>query len=1038
MKIKNVAIEAFRCFDYQSLDFETVDGKLANLIVLYAPNGFGKTSLFDAIEYGVTKSVNRFTKGVYDKDNRVDKRFRNKHSFLFNKNVDPKRNIRVSVHFDGTFKDIDRTFSVAEENLYSTKTSIYNDFFKDVILSQEWFDYFIRSTTPEERCKIFFEYFGRRDDLLSYNKELEEVKTKLKSIRTSNEDELKKLSEGLKAEVKGDAFLLLQKRLEQYADSSWNLPSYDSINAESIKVLYIWAETKTDDIKRVLSANEDRLVAINGVIDGNSEFVTIGDLRNGQIQLDNTKSHLQRVKNYHNKQERLLFILKKLDENIEAADRISKEKNVYDYYIANEKRISDLQCRLYCLSEEKKQKEQIVEDIKKHLTALYKDKEDVQKQIPDVERNFRAITPIYNNLKTYYDDYKKLIFKKDKNAQKLKTSKSYLVQLQENNNALAASIKVIEAFRKDLEKGLDESLLVQNLYGAQLLAMLNDKKELIEVAKAKSELDNKKKGHELYKSEVQRLVDNSRTIYSEFENGVCPLCGYDWESIEGLINSIENNHAIDDTLFYLSEQYEEQEKRAKAVRKRISDNKIELQETIRYDILAKQKQMSLIDKQIGCLEKEICKIEDEQENFEIGIAKYSGQFGDMEYEQIKEKIDEEYNDAQRVFSNIKKKETELKNGIDEEEKRQQELQCDIKKLASEYASIQFDDFYQKTKECYKRLNCPFDQKIVEYWKDRSNVLSKTLDKVERSQKGITAEIEEIHNLDINEFDKKSKEDELKRLLVEHESVLQTLSKKIIYVNKLTKENISIEDTVEKVEECLRQEINSLKQEQEIQNKLLGELTSFSNLIKNTEEYLGYNTNLKEIKKKKKIIEELDDKLKVLNEEKERLSTYVKTYIDKFFDKALINKLYNTIDPHPKYKHINFDCDFDKQTPRLCVKMATVNGASDEIVPNLYFSSAQINILSFCIFMAKALNAKDDKGENVNCIFIDDPIQAMDDINVLSVVDLLRNVAFANDKQVLITTHDRNFYELLKKKCPAYIFNSKYFKFLDKGIIVEDD
>ena len=426
------------------------------------------------------------------------------------------------------------------------------------------------------------------------------------------------------------------------------------------------------------------------------------------------------------------------------------------------------------------------------------------------------------------------------------------------------------------------------------------------------------------------------------------------------------------------------------------------------------------------------------ENLEIDIAKYSGRFGDREYEQVKDKIDEEYNDAQRAFSNIKKKETELKNGIEEEEKRLQELQYDIKKLASEYESIQFDDFYQKTKECYKLLNCSLDQKIVEYWKDRSNALSKTLNKVEMSQKGITAEIEEIHNLGINEFDKKSKEDELERLSAEHESVLQTLNKKVVYINKLTKENISIEDTVEKVEECLRQEIDSLKQDQGIQNKLLGELTSFSNLVKNSEEYLGYNTSLKEIDKKKKIIDELDNKLDVLNKEKERLSTYVKTYIDNFFDKMLINKLYNTIDPHPKYKHINFDCDFEKQNPRLCVKMATANGVADEIVPNLYFSSAQINILSFCIFMAKALNAKDDNGEDVNCIFIDDPIQAMDDINVLSVVDLLRNVAFANDKQVLITTHDRNFYELLKKKCPAYIFNSKYFKFLEKGVIVEDD
>ena len=873
---------------------------------------------------------------------------------------------------------------------------------------------------------------------MTYNKELEDVRTELKSFRKSKEEEVKKLSEGLKAEVKGDALHLLQKGLEQYAETGWNLPSYDSINAESIKALYIWIETKTDDIKHVLLVNESRLATISSILNGNSIFATISDLRNDQIRLSDIKEHLQSIKKYRDKQDRLFLILKEQDENIEMKDRIDKEKNVYNYYIANEKKISDLLCRLYRLSEDKRHKEQIVKNVQKKLAVLYKDMEDIQQQIPDVEGNFRAITPVYDNLRTYYDQYRERIVKKEDNAQKLKTSKSHLVQLQVNNKELAASIKVIEAFRKDMEKGIDESLLVQNLYGAQLLAMLDEKKELVEIEKAKSELDNKKKGHELYKSEVQRLVDNSRTIYSEFKNGVCPLCGYDWESIEGLINNIENNHAIDDTLFNLSKQYEEQEKKAKTVRERISDKKNELQETIRYDILAKQEQMSLNDKQIESLAKEICKIEDEMENLEIDIAKYSGRFGDREYEQVKDKIDEEYNDAQRAFSNIKKKETELKNGIEEEEKRLQELQYDIKKLASEYESIQFDDFYQKTKECYKLLNCSLDQKIVEYWKDRSNALSKTLNKVEMSQKGITAEIEEIHNLGINEFDKKSKEDELERLSAEHESVLQTLNKKVVYVNKLTKENISIEDTVEKVEECLRQEIDSLKQDQGIQNKLLGELTSFSNLVKNSEEYLGYNTSLKEIDKKKKIIDELDNKLDVLNKEKERLSTYVKTYIDNFFDKMLINKLYNTIDPHPKYKHINFDCDFEKQNPRLCVKMATANGVADEIVPNLYFSSAQINILSFCIFMAKALNAKDDNGEDVNCIFIDDPIQAMDDINVLSVVDLLRNVAFANDKQVLITTHDRNFYELLKKKCPAYIFNSKYFKFLEKGVIVEDD
>lgn len=199
---------------------------------------------------------------------------------------------------------------------------------------------------------------------------------------------------------------------------------------------------------------------------------------------------------------------------------------------------------------------------------------------------------------------------------------------------------------------------------------------------------------------------------------------------------------------------------------------------------------------------------------------------------------------------------------------------------------------------------------------------------------------------------------------------------------------------------------------------------------------GYRKNKAACGNLEETIDGMKKQLDQLQQEKDRLSAYVKKYVDHFFDKKLINKLYNTIDPHPKYKQINFDCDFDKQSPRLYVKMGTVNESAGEIIPNLYFSSAQINILSFCIFMAKALNAKYKAG-NVDCIFIDDPIQAMDDIYVLSVVDLLRNVAFGNDKQVVITTHDRNFYELLKKKCPSYIFDSKFFKFQEKGLIVED-
>ena len=82
---------------------------------------------------------------------------------------------------------------------------------------------------------------------------------------------------------------------------------------------------------------------------------------------------------------------------------------------------------------------------------------------------------------------------------------------------------------------------------------------------------------------------------------------------------------------------------------------------------------------------------------------------------------------------------------------------------------------------------------------------------------------------------------------------------------------------------------------------------------------------------------------------------------------------------------------------------------------------------FCIFLVKALYAKTDKKEDLGCIFIDDPIQALDDINVLSMIDLLRNVAYSLDKQIILTTHDRNFFELLKKKVLAELFGSSFLE-----------
>jgi len=190
----------------------------------------------------------------------------------------------------------------------------------------------------------------------------------------------------------------------------------------------------------------------------------------------------------------------------------------------------------------------------------------------------------------------------------------------------------------------------------------------------------------------------------------------------------------------------------------------------------------------------------------------------------------------------------------------------------------------------------------------------------------------------------------------------------------------------------------------------------------------------ESEKAKDSIEEIKKEIDVLNRinedlicEKIGLEKYLKETIDNFFYTELINKIYSKIDPHPDNYKIEFDCDFKDKNPRL--QIYTSDFENKKSVPSLYFSSAQINILSLSIFLARALKASDSKTkEPIECIFIDDPIQSMDSINILSFIDLFRSLTVNLDRQLIVSTHEENFHLLLQKKIPSKLFKSKFIQF----------
>jgi len=165
---------------------------------------------------------------------------------------------------------------------------------------------------------------------------------------------------------------------------------------------------------------------------------------------------------------------------------------------------------------------------------------------------------------------------------------------------------------------------------------------------------------------------------------------------------------------------------------------------------------------------------------------------------------------------------------------------------------------------------------------------------------------------------------------------------------------------------------------------------------------------------------------VLEQERRVLAETIAKQIESTFHGKLINKLYKKIDTQPDYKDIAIISDFTGDKPRLNILVPEENDDLP-IIPSVYFSAPQLNILSLSIFLAKALRAKDDDGNPVDCIFIDDPIQSMDSIHVLSTIDLLRSFLVRTGKQMIFSTHDENIHQLLQRKIPPEKFRAKYIE-----------
>ncbi len=125
---------------------------------------------------------------------------------------------------------------------------------------------------------------------------------------------------------------------------------------------------------------------------------------------------------------------------------------------------------------------------------------------------------------------------------------------------------------------------------------------------------------------------------------------------------------------------------------------------------------------------------------------------------------------------------------------------------------------------------------------------------------------------------------------------------------------------------------------------------------------------------------------------------------------LLQRIYSRVHPHPTFRTIRLSSNFYYRRGRVTPYVSDPGSEFDERDPFAVMSSSQINVVALSIFLALNLGIQKVP---LKTLMLDDPLQSLDDINLLGLMDLIRRAR--EHRQIVLSTHDSRLANLLKRK-----------------------
>ncbi len=1062
MKIKKVEIQAFKSYlnkEDGTFDFTLpTSGDAANFSSIYAPNGFGKTSFFDAVDYAITGKISRFSRDVtlrngYERDAKSNNEEGRRQYLLRNKTVGAKDTdvqkeplTMVEVYASGTRNLFSTNYELPRrrgcdydfprECLAGTK------FFERMLLSQEAIDAFLRETTPEKRYDKFVEGVGDLSGVDDNRRSLLAVKNELEKKLQDLGQEIEKCEADLTAAKtrenpidKANQLISEINQISEEPFSPFDAQHNQLLHDELLMQLVPLEEQSSDSMREFDQKKACAEKELNSLLETQRKLEKLAQLKLYEAHLD------QAIKNADN--------INQLESNktdVQAEiDQFNGQRKAVQHFLTQVTKFVEYQSGLRKLEKEQNELAETIKSVMDKKNAAEDELKLKRVSFGKAKEELERLQTETETAKELFDKLSKLKTERTGLKEQLAAAQSH--QQQELINYLRWRLKQASALQISNPiqnyvlgqfKKCDREVLLEDLRVYQEIET-----NRIKAAKELEETKNRLNETQGQAGDIRSLIELASSIVANSQQSACPVCQQDYKTAYLLQQRIAENPVLGAL-----------EKKFTQSIQGLQSQICSYEETLNVHAQSFNK---IVDGQKDILERSRENVERHQKN-QSSLHEQAVKALSQNAEQIKvlsEALLNKSADEYQLFmggeiTRSKQKVDELSVQITSIEKGRVILLSDIASLIAEKSK------FRARKDDQVRLGEPFRalqrylESLVVSIDDSESALKEFLGKQE-SNCSDELEAKQLKQIELeNQItglkercaveDRAASVDDLsakRRGIIGQIGMLnQELSSFQAFMKKMGRpipdDSLQWTCCKEAIERYINQQINGTAKisKAQVAMRSIQKISQMAVKFRDPQMLQGQLNELTIQLTAHTLI------INALQEDVEKISTYIRQTTDAYFRTDLINQLYTAIDPHPEFKRIKFECNMEGDRPQLRISAVDLE-AIDQVCPTLTFSSAQINVLALSIFLAQALTTKDDNGEDVDCIFIDDPVQSVDSINSLSLIDLMRAICMQFDKQIIVSTHDENFHELLKKKIPPGVLPAKYLKLASFGKVVDD-